>query len=409
MRLSVVCLVFFVAACDPDKSKNTPYLILVSIDGFGWDVQDANDTPALDRIAATGVRADAMRPVYPTMTFPNHYSIATGLYPYQHGIVDNDFPDADHNSWYHIWDRDAVQDGSWYGGEPIWVSAEKNGITSAAFFFVGTEAAIGGISPSHWYPYDAAIPGQDRVRQVLDWLALPAGERPHMITLYFEDVDNASHEFGPGAIETKAAVRQVDGYLLQLLDGIEALDIRHDVYTVIVSDHGQAQHRPAADAFVLNEHIDLDGLTIFDHNSFVSIYLDWYEEERAMKIRNAINDHWEHGRAYLKKESPAHWRVTDDPRYADIAVVADPGYAVISTSDKASWIKGGDHGWDPTFDAMRGIFLASGPRLPAGTTIGAIDNIEVYPLMMAILGLPLPDNVDASGNTLLPLLERPVQ
>jgi predicted AlkP superfamily pyrophosphatase or phosphodiesterase len=408
MRLSIVCLGFFITACGSGESKDTPYLILISIDGFGSNLQDANDTPALDRIAAAGIRADAMLPVYPAMTFPNHYSIATGLYPYQHGIVDNDFPDEDHNFWYHIWDRDAVQNGSWYRGEPIWASAEENGITSAAYYFVGTEAAIGGISPTHWFPFDGEIPGEDRVEQALDWLALPAEERPHMITLYFEDVDEASHEFGPGAPETKAAVELVDGFLLQLLDGIEAIDIRRDVYIIVVSDHGQAQHRPPGDAFVLNEHIDLDGLTVFDHNSFVSIYLDWYEEERAEKIRDAINDNWERGHAYLKNESPEHWRVTDDPRYADIAVVADPTYAVISTRDKASSITAGDHGWDPTFDAMHAIFLASGPRLPAGT-IGEIENVEVYPLMMEILGLPLPDNIDASGNRLLPLLAKPVQ
>ena len=120
---------------------------------------------------------EAMLPVYPSMTFPNHYSIATGLYPYQHGLVDNDFPNTERSAWYHIWDRDAVENGDWYGGEPIWVSAEKNGMISAAFFFVGTEAPVGGYSPSHWNKFDASIPGETRVNKVLEWLALPDDER----------------------------------------------------------------------------------------------------------------------------------------------------------------------------------------------------------------------------------------
>jgi len=403
----IVCLSFAAIACGSESDEDAPYLILISIDGFGWNVQVANDTPALDRIAASGVRAEAMRPVYPTMTFSNHYSIATGLYPYQHGIVDNDFPNADRTAWYHFRDRDAVQDGSWYRGEPIWVSAEKNGITSAAFFFVGTEATIGGILPTYWNAFDASIPGEARVKQVLNWLALPDDERPHMITLYFENVDVAGHDFGPGTPESKEAVILVDGFLLQLLDGIEDLEIRDDVYIIIVSDHGQAQYQTADDAFVISDHVNLNGLTVVDHGSFVSIYVDSYDEERAQQVRDAVNDNWEYGHAYLRNESPEHWRVTDDPRFADIAVLADPTYRVISNRDRPLRVKGGSHGWDPSFDDMRGIFLASGPQLPSGLTVGEINNVDVYPLMMGILGLPLPDEVDAKGNVLLPLLAQP--
>jgi predicted AlkP superfamily pyrophosphatase or phosphodiesterase len=402
----IICL-SFVAACGSESDGDAPYLILISIDGFGWNVQDANDTPALDRVAASGIRAEAMRPVYPTMTFPNHYSIATGLYPYQHGIVDNDFPNADRTAWYHFRDRDAVEDGSWYGGEPIWVSAEKNGITSAAFFFVGTEATISGFSPTYWRTFDATIPGEARVRQVLDWLALPDDERPHMITLYFEDVDAAGHDFGPGTPEFREAVTRVDGVMTQLLDGIDNLEIRDDVHIIIVSDHGLIPYQTADDAFVISDHVDLVGLTVIDHGSYVSIYMDSYDEERAQRIRDAVNDHWEYGRAYLRNESPEHWRVTDDLRFADIAMIADPAYRVISNRDRPLRVNGGNHGWDPSVDDMRGIFLASGSQLPSGITVGEISSVDVYPLMMGILGLPVAENVDIEGNILLPLLAQP--
>jgi len=156
---------------------DSPYLILISIDGFRWDYPSIYATPALDRLAAGGVRAEAMRPVYPSLTFPNHYSIATGLYPAEHGIVHNHFPNGERDAWYHLWDRSSVEDGRWYGGVPIWVAAEKAGMVSAAYYFVGTEAAIGDVMPSHWYSFDESVPAGARVEQVIDWLQLPADER----------------------------------------------------------------------------------------------------------------------------------------------------------------------------------------------------------------------------------------
>ena len=136
-----------------------PYLILISIDGFRWDYQRRHDTPALDRIAGDGVAADALVPVFPTLTFPNHYSIATGLYPVNHGLVGNRFPSEDRRRFFDLGDRASVEDGSWYRGEPIWVAAERAGIISAAYFFVGTEAAVGGVRPTYWKPYNSAVSG----------------------------------------------------------------------------------------------------------------------------------------------------------------------------------------------------------------------------------------------------------
>jgi predicted AlkP superfamily pyrophosphatase or phosphodiesterase len=404
--LFFVCLGFIAATSTPASAeRDDPYLILISLDGFGWRLQESNDTPGMDRIAAAGVRAQALHPVYPATTFANHYSIATGLYPFEHGIIDNQFPNVERSAWYRVSDRNAVEDGSWYGGEPIWVSAEKNGITSAAFFFVGTEAAIGGISPSYWKRFDASIPGDARVRQVLDWLALPDSERPHMITLYFEHVDTAGHDFGLGSWEHEVAIGRVDEYLVQLLDGIEALDVRDDVSVIVVSDHGQAQYQATSDAFVITDFVDLDGVTVLNHGSYVSIYVDPSDQTRAREIRNAVNDSWSNGRAYLRSESPDHWRVTSDARFADIVILADPHYRVISDRSRPLRVNGADHGWDPSFEGMYGIFLASGPRLPAGVTVGHINNVDVYPLMMNILGLPLPDDISSDTNILVPLLK----
>ena len=205
--------------------QNKPYLILISIDGFRWDYQDRYDTPAMDRIAADGIRADAMQPVFPTLTFPNHYSIATGLYPANHGLIGNRFFSPDRGRFYSLYDRHTVQDGSWYGGEPVWVAAERNGMVTAAYYFVGTEAPVNDIPLSHWRPFDPSVSGSRRVEQVLDWLNMEDEQRPHLITLYFEDVDSATHQHGPGSSQSIAAIERVDGYLGQLIAGIEALSI----------------------------------------------------------------------------------------------------------------------------------------------------------------------------------------
>lgn len=373
----------------PERA-DSPYLVLISIDGFGWDYLSNYRTPALDRIAAAGVRAESMRPVFPSLTFPNHYSIATGLYPREHGIVHNHFPDSARDRWYHFWDRSSVEDGSWYGGEPVWVTAEKNGMVAAACYFVGTEAAIQGVSPSHWYPFDASVAASDRVARVIDWLTWPADRRPHLITLYFEHVDTAGHDFGRGSAELAAAVAEVDANIGRLLDAIGELGLADETYVLVVSDHGQASYVDPAASFVLGDHIDPEGLEITAGGAYAWIYQQQPDRERATGIRDAINGNWSHGRAVLRDEAPAEWRVSDDSRYPEIFVVPEPGYAVVTDREEVQRLKKGDHGWDPAHKAMHGIFLAAGPTLPEGVTIGEVSAIDVYPLMLELLQIEAP-------------------
>jgi predicted AlkP superfamily pyrophosphatase or phosphodiesterase len=377
----------------PDR-LDSPYLVLVSIDGFRWDYPSIYATPALDRLAASGVRAESMRPVYPSLTFPNHYSIATGLYPAEHGIVHNDFPNGERNAWYHLRDRSSVEDGRWYGGVPIWVAAEKAGMVSAAYYFVGTEAAIGDVSPSHWYSFDESVPADARVDQVIDWLQLAAEERPHMITLYFEDVDTAGHDFGQGSVELAEAVAQVDASIGRLLDAIDELEIRDKVHVLVVSDHGQTGFVDPDKALILSEHIDLEGLEIVDGGTYASIYQKAPDKVRAAEIRDAINANWSHGSAYLRDEAPEEWRVSDNARFPDIFVAPDLHHAALSVSDKRDKLKLGDHGWDPKHREMHGIFLANGPRLEAGQQIGEISVVDIYPLMLELLQIANHDERD---------------
>jgi predicted AlkP superfamily pyrophosphatase or phosphodiesterase len=298
-----------------------------------------------------------------------------------------------------------VQDASWYGGEPVWVAAERAGLVTAAYYFVGTEAAVDGVPLTYWKSFDDSVPGPRRVEQVLDWLSLDEAQRPHLVTLYFEDVDRATHRHGPGSPEGKAAIERVDGYLGQLLDGIAALPIGDQVTLIIVSDHGQTPINET-ERFIIDTVCDLQGLTVVGHGAVTFIYVPESEPERAVAIRDAINESWRHGRAMLREEAPAAWHVTEEAGFAKVIVQADPGYTAYSTAEKAGHATRGDHGWAPDFEDMRGIFLARGPRLPAGLRIPPISVTDVYPLMMKILSLPIDGPIDGDPELLPALLEQ---
>ena len=387
------------------EHRDKPYVVLISLDGYRWDYQDLYNTPSLDRIAASGVRAERMIPVFPTLTFPNHYSIATGLYPANHHLIGNTFPNRDRTAWYAIGNREAVQDGSWYSGEPVWVAAEKAGMVTAAYYFVGTEADIQGIPMTYWHQFDASVPGLDRVNKVLEWLSMPEAERPHLITLYFEDVDTATHGYGPGSDRSIAAIERVDGYLDELQKGIGELSHSDDVYLVVVSDHGQLAKKLDEPILIIDQVVDTVDLGIVDHGAAAFIYIPDSDAGRAVQIRDAINAEWQHGKAMLRDDAPPVWRVTEEAGFADVIVQADPGYLVYSSEDRVQRRSRGDHGWAPEEEGMHAIFLASGPRLPKGETIGPISSIDVYPLMMAILGLPITTPIDGDPSMLVPLLE----
>ena len=385
--------------------RDKPTLILISIDGFRWDYQDLYDTPTLDRIAAAGIRAERMIPVFPTLTFPNHYSIATGLYPANHGLIGNNFPSKDRKRFYSLRDRETVQDGAWYSGQPVWVAAEKNGMVTAAYFFVGTEADVDGVPMTYWNAFDASVPGTQRVDQVIAWLAMPEAERPHFITLYFEDVDTATHRFGPGSGPGIAAIERVDGYLEALLSGIDEFPFADQVYLVVVSDHGQAARLQGEEPFLIDSVATLDDLIVVDHGAAAFIYLPGPDAERAANIRDAINGSWQHGSAMLRDELPRSWRATEEAGFADIVVQSDPGYLVYSTLEQSHGATLGDHGWARESGDMHGIFLASGGRLPKGKRIPAIEAVDIYPLLMEILELPITTHIDGDPERLAGLLD----
>ena len=408
--LRAAILVLLTVACsafpsqpEPDK----PYLILISIDGLGAVELARFAPPVLESLAARGVRADGLKPVFPVVTFPNHLSIATGLYPAEHGIVDNSFPSADRTRWYRISDHDAVGDGSWYRGEPIWVTAEKAGTTAAAFYFVGTEAPIMGTRPTYWRRFDESVPGEDRVDQVLQWLDLPDEQRPRMLTLYFGKVDSAAHRHGTSSDAYRAALNAVDDYLGRLISGLETRGLADQVHLIVVSDHGQVDYVQHLDPFVVGRHADLTGIDVVEYGSYLAMWGDGGAIARLAGIRDAINANWRNGRAYLKPDYPSHWNTSQDRRFPDLVAIADLGYRVVPDEQSVGFPFRANHGWDPSHPEQFGIFIAAGPTLPQGRRIEAFENTQVNALMRAILGLPVPPERRSDAGRLLELLLKP--
>ncbi|MEP0545504.1 MAG: ectonucleotide pyrophosphatase/phosphodiesterase [Rhodothermales bacterium] len=381
--------------------RDAPTVVLVSFDGFRHDYLDRYPTPNFDRVAEAGVRADALVPSFPTLTFPNHYSIATGMYPDRHGLVGNTIYDPGFDATYSMRDRDAVGDGRWYGGEPIWVTAETQGLVTASYFWVGTEAPVMGVRPTTWKPYDNDVTYEARVDSALAWLSLPDARRPRLLTLYFSAVDGAGHRHGPDSPEVADAVARVDSALGRLLDGIERIDGRDDVNVVLVSDHGMAQP-DAGQAVVVTDYVTLpDDVQALTAGPELMLWLD----EAAADSLDVLLDVAlpPTVRSYTRDELPEGWHFGTSPRTPPLILVAErPVLVGLPRHFERPW--GGVHGYAPEDSTMGGIFLAAGPQVAAAGRIAAFDNVHIYPFLTALLGLrPNPD-IDGDATVLAPAL-----
>lgn len=387
-------------SADP-APEPAPALVLVSLDGFRYDYLDRTDAdaPTLRQLAAEGVAAERLVPVFPTKTFPNHYSLVTGLHPERHGIVGNtmrdpEMADADGApAEFSLSNREAVTDGRWWGGEPIWVTAERQGVTAAPVFWPGSEAEIGGVRPTYWLPYDGDMAYSARVEQVLDWLSLPADERPALVTLYFEAVDSAGHRFGPDAPETAAAIAEVDEAIGELVDGLRQRGLLATTDVVVVSDHGMAAVSPER-RVLLDDAIDLSAVEEVTWGEPVGI---WPGGADPGALVAAINE-LPHVQAYRKEDVPERLHYSDNRRIPPVVVLPDEGWTVSSKAyvarnpDRPS---GGTHGYDNQAASMHGIFLARGPRFRTATETGPIQTVDVYEILTGALGRePAPNDGD---------------
>jgi len=383
--------------------RDAPHVVLISFDGFGAELWGLHATPSFDRVAAAGVRAERMIPVYPTKTFPTHYSIATGMYTETHGLVGNRFWAPDLGASYALSDRAAVEDGRFYRGEPIWVTAERQGMVSASYFFVGTEAPVQGVQPTFWYPFDAAVPRERRVDQVLEWLAMPDESRPHMITLYFEHVDGAFHNTGQESEATGVAIAAVDESLGRLLDGIERLPPDRQVYVVLVSDHG-LMAAPAASVDFLDMQL-FPGVRLAESGPYASLFVDEGGPARGPAVRDSLSALLPEAEVWLRAEVPERLHYSADPRIGDIVISAAPGRRIepLGRSVRDTYT----HGWDNAVPEMSAIFLAMGPGVVQGRVIAPFEAIHVYPFVAHLLGLEPYPEAEGRLEVLAPILASP--
>ena len=374
-----------------------PTVILVSFDGWRADYAARASLPNLERLMARGVRAEALIPSFPSKTFPNHYTLVTGLYPGHHGIVANNVWDAPTGRLFTMGRRHEVQDPMWWGGEPIWVTAMRAGQRTGVMFWPGSEAPIGGLRPTFWKPYDEDVPGSARVAQVLAWLDLPADQRPTFLALYFEEMDNAGHA-GPELPGVADALRRSDAWIGELMAGLETRRLTDRVHVIVVSDHGMASTSTER-VVVLDEHIALEDVRIVDINPTLGLVPRPGREEAVYQALRRVP----HLSVYRKAETPEHWHYRDHARIPPLVGVADEGWQVMTRAQLAALRAqgrgevSGQHGYDPRVASMRAIFVAAGPAVRRGVVVPPFENVSVYNVIARILGVrPAPNDGDAA-------------
>jgi predicted AlkP superfamily pyrophosphatase or phosphodiesterase len=336
------------------------------------------------------VHAERLIPVFPSKTYPGHYSVATGLYPGHHGIISNNMRDPGWPEAFRLSAREEVENGRWWGGEPIWVTAKRHGLRAGAYFWPGSEAPVHGIQPDWWFRYDAGIAWEARVDAALAWLTLPEPERASFVALYFEEPNDAGHTYGPDAPETLAATRRADSILGRLLDGLAARGV--DANVVVVSDHGMTRTDPSR-LIVLDDYVLLLPDELFEFGAVGQIFPT---AGREAQIFEALDGAHRELAVYRAGATPGHLHLFGHPRVAPILLLPAPGWEVLPRSaftGGAPRINAGDHGFDPAHPDMHGIFYAAGPGIARGRAIGAVEQVDVYALLCRLLGIaPAPND-----------------
>ncbi len=379
----------------------TPKLLLVSIDGLRADMLDRGITPNLSRIAHDGVRARWMTPSYPSLTFPNHYTLVTGLRPNHHGIIHNSMQEEALGR-FQVNLPEAVTDSRWWGGEPIWVGAEKAGLRSATWSWPGSEAAIQGVRPSQWRVYSPDVPLADRVDDVLRWVGDDGPDAPRLVTLYMEQVDKAGHHYGPDSPEYAAAIVQVDKAIGRLLDGLAARGLDDSTNLIVVSDHGMAQV-PDGQTIAVEDMVDpaiASNVSTGQSIGFAPLPGKQAAAEAILLGAHANYDCW------TRQTLPARWEYGSNPRIPPIICQMHEGWNALTRERLAERKPGdrGSHGYDNALPSMRAIFIARGPSFKQGATLPGFDNVDLYPLMTRLLGIPAAPN-DGNPETLVPALK----
>lgn len=390
--LSLVLLISIVlglASCvSRAPAHRSARLILISIDGFRWDYLQKYEAPTLRRLAKEGVHARRMTPSFPSKTFPNHYTLVTGLYPQNHGIVSNWFFDPAYSETFGMSKDDSNHQPRWWaGGEPAWITAERQGVRSACYYWPGSETENHGLRPSYYKIFNGKISSNDRVDGLLAWLDLPQDQRPRFCTLYFDIVDHAGHNFGPDSPETAAAVKQADQAIAHLIAGLTDRGLADTTDLVIVADHGMSPCGPDRIIF-LEDLMDTRDVQVESTGPNGGVRpKTGSAADLAASIRAK---HVPHLQVFLREEVPARLHYSKGDRIPPVVLMADDGWNIES---KVGWPKRaptyvhGSHGWDPATSNMGALFLARGPTFRSHVEFDDVENIHVYNMLCAALGI----------------------
>lgn len=367
-----------------------PIVLMIGVDGLTADALDLFDAPNMQALANRGIRPEDMVPVMPSVTFTNFYSIATGLYPEDHGMINNAPFDRELNEGFV--NPMSAQDSRWWAGEPIWITAERQGLPTSIMFWLGSEVEFAGDRPTRWTPYEHNKPYEERVEEVLAWFDAPQAERPRFAAVYFDLVDTIGHRTGANTPEVGEAVATVDRHIGDLVAGLEARGLLERTNIIIVSDHGMATN-PEENVIHFDQWVDLSTVYIPEiegrggngYRPFLNVYGEPDAIEAAYEALQGAHPRM---RAWKRGEMPEHFRFNHPTRGPDLFVLADAGWA-LSARDlpMGPYRSVGVHGYDSADPVMHAGFIAAGPAFPEGARPGRFENINVYLLIACILGL----------------------
>lgn len=380
-------------------------MILISADGFRYDYAKKYNAQNLLKFSQYGIRAKAMMPSFPSITFPNHWSLITGLYPSHHGLIDNFFYDYSKKQFYAMSKKENAEDGSWYGGTPLWSLAEQQRILSASLQWVGSASDAGGKRPTYYYHYHEKFNPEDKILKIISWLKLPEQKRPHFISLYFPEVDAAGHHFGPESKETEDAVHIIDNAIGELVAKVNELKLKN-VNIIFVSDHGMItvdrDHPLEIPEMLLNKQ----RFDIFNSQTLLRIVVKNPDETKAVYhqlIKNKSEDY----KVFLTKHFPErlHYGSKDDVYHRIGQILLIPQTPKIFL-EKGKSTSIGKHGYDPKkTKEMRSVFYAWGDAFKTGKEINCFENVNIYPLVAEILGLKIEQPIDGNINRLRKILK----
>jgi predicted AlkP superfamily pyrophosphatase or phosphodiesterase len=370
-----------------------PYILLISFDGFRWDYLDRGLSPNIEKFYNDGIRAVSLQPCFPSKTFPNHYSIITGMYPENHGIISNYFKDIKRNQVYRLGDSAEVRNSEWYLGEAFWETAERNGIKTASYFWPGSEVHLSYRHPSYFMEYNQQTPYKDRVDGVINWLKLPKEKRPHFITLYFEDTDNTGHDFGPDSKEVNESIIRLDNIVKYLDESLKSINFRDSINIIIVSDHGMTS-TPKEKIINIESIVPDFGCKFIEPGPVMKIDCDINKIETVYQKLKQNENHY---RVFKREDVPDYFHYSKNPFISPIVIVADLGYSLVDNrmmkKSETDWSLG-NHGFDNHALDMHGIFLANGSKFRKNYKTGSVLNIDIYSLLCKIFDIFPRANID---------------